>query len=63
MPAEHETRLTEMKTRIDEIERLALELAELGREVPAVRKNCQTVLSATYILKFGISDVADIVSR
>ena len=60
MAAEDRTNLKEMKIRIDKIEQLALELKEMGREVPAVRKNCRLVLSATYNLMFGISDVAEI---
>ena len=57
---EMKIRLMEMQTRVEKIEQLALELSELGREVPAVQKNCRTIMSATYNLKFGISDVADI---
>ena len=52
--------IQEMKARIDHIEKLALELKKLGRESPAVEKNSQNILSAVYILKFGISDIAEI---
>ena len=54
------TILQEMKTKIDQIETLALELRELGQGVPAVEKNSRDILSATYNLKFGISDIAEI---
>ena len=54
------TILQEMKTKIDQLEKLALELKELGQEVPAVEKNSRDILSATYNLKFGISDIAEI---
>ena len=52
--------LNEMKTRIEMIEQLVSELKDLGREVPAVQKNCRNILSMTYALKFGISDVAEV---
>ena len=54
------TVLNEMKTRIEMIEQLVSELKDLGRDVPAVRKSCRSILSMTYTLKFGISDVADV---
>ena len=60
MTAKDRTVLRQMKTRIDRIEQLVLELKALGPEVPAVQKNCRNILSATYNLKFGISDVAEI---
>lgn len=60
MTTQAETSLKEMKIRIEKIEQLALELAELGGAAPAVRKNCQALLSATYNLRFGICDVAEI---
>ena len=60
MEPEEQALLRQMKTRIDGIERLARELTELGREVPAVEKNARTILSAVFNLKFGISDLVDI---
>jgi hypothetical protein len=48
-----------MKARIEQLEHLALELRELGQHLPVIEKNCQIILSATYVLKFGISDIAD----
>ena len=53
-------RLREMRDKIEEIERLVLELKELGEGVPVVEKNVQAILSLTYVLKFGVSDVAEI---
>ena len=50
----------EMKGRVDEIERLALELQELGRGMPVVEKNTRCILSFIHALKFGISDVAEL---
>jgi hypothetical protein len=52
--------LNEMKIRIDRIEQLVAELKVFGREIPAVQKTCQSILSMTYTLKFGISDVAEV---
>ena len=60
MASAHLTVLNEMKTRIEMIEQLVSELKDLGREVPAVQKSCRNILSMTYALKFGISDVAEI---
>lgn len=60
MRSKKNTILQEMKAKIDRIEELALELKELGQGVPAVEKNSRDILSATYNLKFGISDIAEI---
>ena len=49
--------LTEMKEKIEEIDRLALELKDMGEGLPVVEKNVQGLLSFTYVLKFGISDI------
>ena len=51
---------SEMRTRSDKIEHLVSELGEFGREVPAVLNRCGNILSMTYTLKFGISDVAEV---
>jgi ABC-type lipopolysaccharide export system ATPase subunit len=56
-------RLREMREKIEEIERLVLELKELGEGVPVVEKNVRAILSLTYVLKFGISDVAEIIDK
>jgi hypothetical protein len=53
-------RLESMKAEIDAIEQHALALARLGEGVPAIEKNVRSVLSATYVLKFGVSDIVDI---
>jgi hypothetical protein len=52
--------LKEMKTRIDEIERLATELETMGKDTPAIEKNARCILSFTHALKYGVSDVADL---
>ena len=53
-------RLKSMKAEIDAIEQHALALASLGEGVPAIEKNLRNVLSAAYVLKFGVSDIVDI---
>ena len=53
-------RLREMSEKIEEIERLVLELKELGQGMPVIEKNACSILSFIYVLKFGISDVAEI---
>ena len=56
-------RLREMSEKIEEIERLVLELKELGQGMPVIEKNACSVLSFIYVLKFGISDVAEIIDK
>ena len=56
-------RLREMSEKIEEIERLVLELKELGKEMPVIEKNACSILSFIYVLKFGISDVAEITDK
>lgn len=56
-------RLREMRDKTEEIERLVIELQELGRGVPVVQKNVRAILSLTYVLKFGISEVAEITEQ
>ena len=51
--------LNDMKGKIEEIERLVLELRDLGRGMPVVEKNAQSILSFTHVLRFGISDLAE----
>ena len=56
-------RLREMRDTIEEIERLVLELKVLGEGVPVVEKNVRAILSLTYVLKSGISDVVEITDK
>ena len=53
-------RLKEMKIKIEAIDRLARELADTGRGLPVIEKNVQGILSFTHALRFGISDIADL---
>jgi hypothetical protein len=52
--------LLEMKKKIDEIERLVLDLQALGAGAPVLEKNTRCILGFVYALKFGISDIAGI---
>ena len=52
--------ITDMKQKIEEIERLVFELKDLGRGMPVVEKNTRSILSFTHILRFSISDLAEI---
>jgi len=52
--------LNDMKGKIEEIERLVLELRDLGRGMPVVEKNAQSILSFTHVLRYGISDLAEV---
>lgn len=51
--------LKDMKERIEEIERLVLQLRDLGRGMPVVEKNARSILSFTHVLRFGISDLTE----
>jgi len=51
--------LMDMKGKIEEIERLVIELRDLGTGMPVVEKNAQSILSFTHVLRFGISDLAE----
>jgi hypothetical protein len=53
-------RLREMGEKLEEIERLVLDLKELGKGMPVIEKNACSILSFIYVLKFGISDVAEV---
>lgn len=52
--------LKQMKDRIDQINQLTLELQALGRGIKTVETNSRNILSATYNLKFTISNIVDI---
>ncbi len=52
--------LKEMKRKIEEIDRLARELANTGKGLPVIEKNVQGIQSFTHALRFGISDIAEI---
>jgi hypothetical protein len=52
--------IKDMKQKIEEIELLVLELKDLGRGMPVVEKNARSILSFTHVLRFGISDLAEV---
>ena len=62
MKKEEIAALKEMKKRIEDIERAARELKELGTGLPVIEKNVRALESITHALKFGISDVADVMN-
>lgn len=53
--------LRDMKKTIEEIDRLACELGNIGKGLPVIEKNVIGIQSITHALKFGISDIADLV--
>ena len=55
--------LREMSEKIEEIERLVLELKGLGKGMPVIEKNACSILSFIYVLKYGISDAAEITDK
>jgi len=56
-------RLREMSDKIEDIERLVLDLKELGQGMPVIEKNTRAILSFIHVLRFGISDVAEITDK
>ena len=60
MNSQQKASLQEMKSKIDEIEKLALELNDLGKGIPVIEKNVDHFLNTVFVLKFGISDIAGI---
>lgn len=56
-------RLREMSEKIEDIERLVLDLKELGQGMPVIEKNARAILSFIHVLRFGISDVAEITDK
>lgn len=51
--------LKKMKEKIEEIEQSLMDLNQLGKAIPAVEKNIRSMLNSIYVLKFGISDIAE----
>ena len=49
--------LKEMAKRIEEIDRLACELKEMGKGLPVIERNVMGIRSFTHTLRFGISDL------
>lgn len=59
LPADRKV-LQDMRDKIDRIESLAQELASSGKGLPVIEKNAQVILTAIYLLKFGVSDVVEL---
>jgi hypothetical protein len=60
MNSQEKTLLQEMKSKIEQIEKLACELNDLGQGIPVIEKNVQNFLNTVFVLKFGISDITEI---
>ena len=60
MKSQQKTLLHEMKSKIDQIEKLARQLNDLGKGIPVIEKNVDHFLNTVFVLKFGISDIAGI---
>ena len=60
MKSQQKTLLHEMKSKIDQIEKLARQLNGLGQGIPVIEKNVDHFLNTVFVLKFGISDIAEI---
>lgn len=60
MNAQEKANLKEMKLKVEQIEKLACELKDLGQGIPFVEQNVQSFLNTVFVLKFGISDVAGV---
>jgi hypothetical protein len=60
MNPQEKTLLQEMKSKIEQIEKLACELNDLGQGIPVIEKNVQIFLNTVFVLKFGISDITEI---
>ena len=60
MKSQQKTLLHEMKSKIEQIEKLALELNDLGQGFPVIEKNVEHLLNTVFVLKFGISDIAEV---
>jgi len=60
MNSQEKTQLQEMKSKIEQIEKLACELNDIGQGIPVIEKNVQNFLNTVFVLKFGISDIAEI---
>lgn len=52
--------LDRMKTNIDQLEKLLIDLMEMGGEMPFIEKNVKAMMSFIHVLKFGVSDLAEI---
>ena len=49
-----------MKSKIEQIEKLARELNDLEQGIPVIEKNVEHFLNTVFVLKFGISDITEI---
>ena len=52
--------LDRMKTIIDQLEQLLIDLKEIGGEMPFIEKNVTAMMSFIHVLKFGVSDMVEV---
>lgn len=52
--------LGRMKGHLDEIEKHLGDLKSLGEESPVIEKNVRAMMSFIHVLKFGISELAEL---
>lgn len=60
MNSENKIHLNKMKSKIEQIDKLARELKDLGQGLPVIEKNVEQLVNTIFVLKFGIADVAEI---
>ena len=60
MNSENKIHLNKMKSKIEQIDKLARELKDLGQGIPVIEKNVEQFLNTIFVLKFGIADVVEI---
>ena len=49
-----------MSEKVVQIEQLALELREMGQELPVIQQNTRAILAFTHALRFGVIDPAQV---
>ncbi len=52
--------LDRMKTIIDQFGQLLIDLKEIGGGMPFIEKNVKAMMSFIHVLKFGVSDMAEV---
>ena len=57
---EDQVNLDRMKNLIDQLEQLLFSLKEAGGEMPFIEKNVKAMMSFIQVLKFGLSDLAEV---
>ena len=53
-------KLQRFNAKLTQMEKMAVDLKEIGKGVPFIEKNARNILSTIYVLKFGITDIIDV---